>query len=350
MSTEADTSNVGEQASPPPKTPKKKPVIAKDDNEAIDKQRQAAINCIDASVKDHPQLYKKVTEHIRNTTVRRGWAENNLYKMFMHWSEFAETDERPKLDYMIATLAIHKSFKANQHKFLLEVSRRGLDEWVENKLKVPAQTVTSSKPTAPEAQQTAAQAEQQTPKIKTEPGSQSTSSNTIHPSIEGDNIPAPPTGVKRSAPSQSSEPMNKRANFGTKQALGTPKPTVPMLQLPQQRIVFREAGTQTDQTLAIEEASREMRMTTAENKERGRKMDEQFEMLRDITGMLNNYRGSGSSQLTQTRPAISSVQQQAIQLPAQDVFSFQPGTFQSGAFQPGSRGGPTFFYHPNREW
>ncbi|RFN51236.1 hypothetical protein FIE12Z_4554 [Fusarium flagelliforme] len=349
MSQEAAIDDAAEKASPAPKQPKKKPVIPKDDNEAIDKQRQAAIDCIDASVRKHPQLYKKVTEHIGNTTVRRGWAENNLYKMFMHWSEFAEADERPKLDYMIATLAVHKSFKVNQHKFLLEVLRRGLNEWVEDELKAPAQTATSSKPTAPEAQQTAAQAEQKTPKIKAEPSSQSTDLNTIRPSIEGDNVLAPPTGVKRSAPGQSSEPMSKRTNFGTDQALGTPKSTVPMLQPPQQRIVFREAGTQTDQTLAIEEASREMRTTTAENKERGRKMDEQFEMLRDLTGMLNNYRGSGSSQLTQARPTINSVQQQAFQFPAQEVFSVQPGTFQSGPFQPGSRGGPTFFYN-NREW
>ncbi|KAH7185923.1 uncharacterized protein B0J16DRAFT_342936 [Fusarium flagelliforme] len=332
MSQEPDSSNAAQASSSPKKKPKPN-TIPKLDNEAIDERRKQVIDRVPDSVNKETQLYKNVVEIINKTSLRRTWTETNLYKGFMHWAEFAEPNDHPRLEYMIATRAVHDSFEVRNPKFLLEIAKRGLQDWVNEQLGIPAQTATSSKPTAPEAQQTAPQSQQQTPKIKTEPGSRSANLSTIRQSIEGDNGLTPATGVKRPAPSSSSEPINKRANFGTDQALGTPKSTVPMLQIPQQRIVFREAGTQTDQTLAIEEASREMRMTTAENKERGRKMDEQFEMLRDLTGMLNNYRGSGSSQLTQARPTINSVQQQAFQFPAQEVFSVQRSstTIESGS-------------------
>ncbi|KAJ4009689.1 hypothetical protein NW752_009276 [Fusarium irregulare] len=335
MSTEVDPNNTGEQASSSPKKRVKPNNIPKLDNEAIDARRKEAIDSLPAAVQKKPQLYNDVVEIINKTNLHRNWSESNLYKGFMHWSEFAESNDRPKLAYMIATGAVYKALKGNVPKFLLEVEKRGLKEWMAEQLEIPAQKATSS--TA-------------TPQVKTEPGTQSANLNTIRQSIEGENGSTPLAGSKRPALAESSEPASKRPNFGTNQAHGTPKSTVEILQLPQQRIVFREAGTQTDQTLAIEEAAKEMRMTTAENKERGKKMDEQYEMLRDLTGMLNNYRASGSSQLTQTRPAINSVQQQAFQLPAQEVFSVQPGTFQSGTFPHGGRGGPTFFYNPNREW
>ena len=190
MSTEADTNNAGEQGSPVPKTPKKKPVIAKDDNEAIADRLQRAIDCIPDDAKKKTQLYNNVVAHIRKTNLRRAWVDTSLNKMFMGWSEFAEPNERPKLDYMIAAIAVYDMFGVEHQKFALEVTKRGLREWVNNKLEVPVPTATSSKSTAPEA-----------PKIKTEPGSQSAELNKVRQSIEGGNASTIAYGSKRPAPS-----------------------------------------------------------------------------------------------------------------------------------------------------
>lgn len=326
MSNEADTNNAGEQASSSPKK-KSKATIAKPDDEAIEERRNAAISWIPDDTRKHPQLYKNVVAHIKKISTQRRFTETSLYKAFMGWSDLAKANDRPKLDYMIAALAVHDSYEGRQRQFQLEIDSRGLREWVDKKLEVPAQTATPSKPTAPEVQQ-------KIPEVKTEPGTQNANINTIRQSIEDDR------GVKRPAPSQSIEPVNKRANIGTSQALETPKATAPMLQLPQQRIVFREAGTQTDQALAIDEASRDIRMATAAMNEQTRAMREQFEVMRDNNGMISN--AFGRSQLTQARPPINSVQQQAFQIPPQEVYAIPPGTF-----QPGSR---RFFYNPNSEW
>jgi hypothetical protein len=320
MSNEADTNNAGEQAP----SPKKK---SKPNDDAIEERRNAAISWIPDDTKKHPQLYKNVVAHIKKISTQRRFTETSLYKAFMGWSELAKPNDRPKLDYMIAALAVHDSYEGRQRQFQLEIDSRGLREWVDKKLEVPAQTATPARPTVPEAQQ-------KTPQVKTEPGAQNANINTIRQSIEEDR------GVKRPAPSQSTEPMNKRANIGTSQALETPKVTAPMLQLPQQRIVFREAGTQTDQAPAIDEASRDIRMATAAMNEQTRAMREQFEVMRDNNGMISN--AFGRSQLTQARPPINSVQQQAFQIPPQEVYAVPPGTF-----QPGSR---RLFYNPNSEW
>lgn len=327
MSTEADPNNAGEQASSPKK--KSKPnTNPKPDDEAIEARRNAAISWIPDDAQKHPQLYKDVVAHIQKITTQRRFAETNLYKAFMGWSELAKPTDRPKLDYMIAALAVYHSFEGRQRQFQLEVESRGLQDWVYKKLEAPAQTATPAKPTAPEAQQA-------TPKVKAEPGVQDANINAIRQSIEEDK------GVKRPAPIQTTEPMNKRVNTGTGQALETPKAAVPMHQLPQQRIVFREAGTQTDQALAIDEASRDIRMATAAMNEQARVMREQFEVMRDHNGMISN--AFGRSQLTQARSTVNSVQQQqAFQLPPQEVYTIQPGTFPAGSRR--------LFYNPNSEW
>ncbi|RBR23254.1 uncharacterized protein FIESC28_03996 [Fusarium coffeatum] len=327
MSTEADTNNAGEQASPVPKTPKKKPVIAKDDNEAIADRLQRAIDCIPDGAKIKTQLYNNVVAHIRKANLRRAWVDTSLSKMFMGWSEFAEPNERPKLDYMIAAIAVYDMFGVEHQKFALEVTKRGLREWVNKKLEVPAPAATSSKPTAPEV-----------PKIKTEPGSQSAELNKIRQSIEGGNGSTLPTGSKRPAPSESLEPANKRADFGTNQTLGTPKPTVPMPKLPQQPIIYREAGVQTDQSLALGEAREAMEKATA-------RMERQTQVLEGHNAMFNEL--AGRTTITSTRPSVNHAHQ-ALQFQgeAQEIFPVQyinrqqgPSSFYGRGQDPGASGG-----------
>ena len=82
-------------------------------------------------------------------------------------------------------------------------------------------------------------------------------------------------------------------------------------------------------------------MATAAMNEQARVMREQFEVMRDHNGMISN--AFGRSQLTQARSTVNSVQQQqAFQLPPQEVYTIQPGTFPAGSRR--------LFYNPNSEW
>ncbi|QPC69557.1 hypothetical protein HYE68_000309 [Fusarium pseudograminearum] len=326
MSAEKDTPEVApEEATPTPtKASKSGNTRAKPDPEAIRARQDEAIKYIHPNAKKFPDLYAKVKGHIRGHVLRGSkWSEVVVYKKFIGWSELAEPHHRPKLDYMVAVLAIHDYYGVGNPTFLKEVATRGLEAWVNEQLEDSPEAASAPKSTMSENTQ-------QEPRVKIEPEFRGESAaSTIRKSIEGENGLAVAAGLKRPAHKHSAEPSNKRANLGSNQAFLAPEPNVATPQYSQQRIVYREAGMQTDSHASVEEASKSMLAAAA-------KMEQQVQVLQNHNGVLGNL--LDKAQVAPARAGNNIVYQQP-QYQAQDMIPLQPINRQP----------PSLYFDPNRD-
>ncbi|KAM0243222.1 hypothetical protein ACHAPO_000062 [Fusarium lateritium] len=310
MSEERDSPDVAtEEATPTPAKASKPTAPRRGEDAETRRARQAnAIKCIHPRAKNFPGLLTKVKALITAHSLSSKWGDSYYLKRFMGWSEFANIDDHPKLDMMLATMAIRDYFDTVHSGYESQITARNLREWLNEQLKVPTQSESAPKPTAREKT-----------RVKTEPGA-----DTIRASIEDD------TGLKRLAHGHSAEPSNKRANLGLKQTPIAPEPNnVGMFQPSHQRIVYRETGMQTDSYRSVEEASGSMRQATAA-------LEEQFKVLQNHNGMLGNL--MERVQFAPPRPA-NNVAHLSQQYQVQDMIPLQPM----------SRAPPGYYMDHNRD-
>ncbi|GKU01218.1 hypothetical protein FLAG1_03431 [Fusarium langsethiae] len=323
---ERDTPDVAaEEATPTPaKASKSKAPHAKEDPQAIRTRQDEAIARILPGVKELPELYAKVEHEIRKHCMGSKWTDTAIAKRFVGWCEFADNSHRPKLDTMLAAMAIHEYFGCKTSVFVREVAIRGLDEWANKEIQALAQAASAPKPTALEKVQ-------KEPLVKTEPELRGDdAASTIRQSIETESGLAIAAGLKRPAQVHPAEPSNKRANQGSNQAIIAPEiNTVAMLQHSQQRIVYRETGMQTDSYASVKEASGFMEKAAAA-------MQEQNQLLQHHNGMLSTL--LERVQVAPARPVNSAAHQQ-LHFQAQDMITLQPVNRQA----------PAIYFDPNRD-
>ncbi|RGP59889.1 hypothetical protein FSPOR_10999 [Fusarium sporotrichioides] len=310
MSAERDSPDVAsEEATPAPaKASKSKIPRAKEDPQAINARRDGAIARILPGVKELPELYEKVKRQIRQHTPGRKWNENGICKKFVGWCEFADSCHRPKLDTMLAAMAIHDYFGSMSTSFAKEVEGRGLAEWANKEIQALIQAASAPKPTVLEKVQKEAS-------VKAEPELRGyNAADTIRQSIESENDLAIAAGLKRPAHVHPAESSNKRTNLGSNQALVAPE--INNLAIPQQfqhRIVYRETGMQTDTYASVEEASKAMRQAATA-------MQEQIQALRNHNEMLDTP--WERVQVAPARPVNSAARQQ-LQFQTQEMIPLQ---------------------------
>ncbi|KAI1037921.1 hypothetical protein LB505_001548 [Fusarium chuoi] len=323
------------------------PGISKDDTKAIRERQEAAIAQIHPDTKNHPVLYKGVVQHIERNNLRNGWAKTQLNGTFQHWSRVSTLTARPDLQWLLAALAVHASFEPLNLKFMDEVKKRGLKEWVEKQLKKQdplSSTPTPAEPTTP----------QQAPRIKTEPGIDSRrlqatpggarpgqGNNTVLPSIETG------TGgtLKRAAPIHPAQPANKRASVFTNQtfspagASGYAGPPVAP-----QRIVLRDQGTQTDNDVPLQTILASMQEAMGAMKEQSKGLKEQVRLLQEHNmSLLEHDRAladvSGRVRSVNHLRHANNIHHHQIQPQAAEIV----------ALQPVNRQPPTYYYESPRE-
>ncbi|KAG8671153.1 hypothetical protein FPOAC1_004392 [Fusarium poae] len=279
-----------------------------EDAETSRARHDEAIKQIHPGAKKFPELYTKVQHHIKAHALGRKWTDNSLYKRFLGWADFADVNDHPKLDMLIATMAVRDYFDTNSHMYDSQVNFRRLREWMDTQLSVPTQSKSASNPKA------LAKAQRQ-PRVKTEPELGSgDAADTIRKSIENENGFAVPADLKRHAQEHSAQPSNKRANLGSDQTLVAPDSNnVGMLQPSQQRIIYRETGMQTDSYASIEEVVGPLRQVAAS-------FQEEFKVLQNHTAMMGNL--MERAQVTPARPAHNVAHQQQYQV--QDMIPLQP--------------------------
>ncbi|KAI1025576.1 hypothetical protein LB503_006693 [Fusarium chuoi] len=322
------------------------PGISKDDTKAIRERQEAAIAQIHPDTKNHPVLYKGVVQHIERNNLRNGWAKTQLNGTFQHWSRVSTLTARPDLEWLLAALAVHASFEPLNLKFMDEVKKRGLKEWVEKQLKNQdplSSTPTPAEPTTP----------QQAPQIKTEPGIDSRrlqatpggaragqGNNTVLPSIETG------TGgtLKRAAPVHPAQPANKRASVLTNQAFSPAgvssyagPPVAP------QRIVLRDQGTQTDDNVSWGNVVEPMLKATDAMTGSKEKLDGHTLALQEHNRVMEEHNRLLSQLLArvpgaQIRP-VDNMPRHQFQPQAQEIVPLQQVNHQPR----------TYFYHPGRD-
>ncbi|KAF4335049.1 hypothetical protein FBEOM_11092 [Fusarium beomiforme] len=358
MSTSPGTEPVGDSSTdhvdaPPAQAKKarsKKQVIAKDDTDGIRAKWDATIECILPAVKKHPALYRGVVQRIENANLRNKWADTPVYSAFQKWASASPRDARPDLEWFLAVLAVHSSFEGTHPKFMDEVNRRGLKEWAEKQLKKQnpqSSTPLSSEPETP----------QQEPRVKGEPGIDTQRlqmtpvvlrpgqvNNNIRSSVETD-FGGPLLGMKRPAPEEPPQSANKRTNFQVVPAYDHADVDrhAGLLGI-QRRIVLRDEGTQTDDTIALQGAVEPMLKATAAMKEQAEGLKEQIRQLQEHNMSLLEHdralaevsgRVRGVSQLRH----VSNIHQQQIQPQATELIPLQPV----------NRHPPTYYFESPRE-
>ncbi|RBA19366.1 hypothetical protein FPRO05_09469 [Fusarium proliferatum] len=334
--TEGADNGTGKVDTAPARKPRpSKPLIPKDDVEAIQKRHDEAIACIHPDTKKHPSMYQRVVELIKKCNVRRGWADTQFYKDFTAWCRVSGLDAKPDHEILLATLAVHESLGSNNFNFAQEIRNRGLEQWLEQELKKHRPFVTTPTPAEPE-----------TPRIKTEPGTRSQGpergqadssrrNNSILPSVET-NSGGPFLAMKRTAPDHPGQPANKRASAQVDQASFTAKVhRLAELQASQQRIVLRDAGTQTDSDISLERISEPMLEATKAMKANNEKQDEQIRTLMEHNRLLADF--LGRVQASQLRPA-ESIPRQYYQGQPQEIIPLQAVNHQP----------PTYYYERSR--
>ncbi|KAF4959392.1 hypothetical protein FGADI_1714 [Fusarium gaditjirri] len=306
-----------------------KPTIPRDDVEAIRKRWDDAISCIHPNAQKHPAMYQRVVELIKKSNLRRGWSDTQFCKDFAAWCRVSGLDARPDPEILLATLAVHESLGNNNFKFDQEVRSRGLKQWVEQELR-------KHRP----FESTPISAEPETPRIKAEPGTgnqgperrQADSAHrndSILPSVES-NFGGPIRAMKRTVPDHPGLPANKRANTSVDQAGFTAKVCqLAELQASQQRIVLRDAGTQTDNDISLERISEPMLKATEAMRENNEKQDEQIRTLMEHNRLLTDL--LGRVQASQLRP-VDSMPRQHYQAQPQEIIPLQPVNHQPPAF------------------
>ncbi|KAH7264888.1 uncharacterized protein BKA55DRAFT_685371 [Fusarium redolens] len=325
----ADNTTDKVEAPPARKAKSSKPMISRDDVEAIRERWDAAIARIHPDAKKHPALYRRVVELIEKSNLRRGWSDTQFYKNFVAWCRVSGPDAQPDPEIFLATLAVHESFGNNNVKFIEEVRKRGLKQWVEHQLRKHLPFVS-----------TPISAEPETPRVKVEPGASSQGTdrrqvdaayrnNIIRPSVEGD-FGGPIRAVKRPAPEHPAQPANKRASVQVDQALLTAEVhRLAELQASQQRIVLRDAGTQTDNDISLERISEPMLKAAEAMRENNEKQDEQIRTLMEHNRLLADL--LGRFQASQLRPA-DSMPRQHFQAQPQEIVPLQSVNHQPPAY------------------
>ncbi|CCT69887.1 uncharacterized protein FFUJ_05808 [Fusarium fujikuroi IMI 58289] len=292
--TEGADNGTGKVDTAPARKPRpSKPLIPKDDVEAIQKRHDEAIACIHPDTKKHPSMYQRVVELIKKCNVRRGWADTQFYKDFTAWCRVSGLDAKPDHEVLLATLAVHESLGGNNFKFAQEIRNRGLEQWLEQELKKHRPFVSTPTPAEPE-----------TPPIKTEPGTRSQ---------------GPERGQADSSRRNNSQPANKRASA----------------QEDQQRIVLRDAGTQTDNDISMGRISEPMLEATKAMKENNEKQDEQIRTLMEHNRLLADL--LERVQASQLR-AAESIPRQHYQGQPQEIIPLQAVNHQP----------PTYYYERSR--
>ncbi|KAF5635598.1 uncharacterized protein FTJAE_6219 [Fusarium tjaetaba] len=302
--TESADNGTGKVDTTPAIKPKStKTFISKDDIEAIEKRHNEAIACIHPDAKKHPSMYQRVVELIKKCNVRRTWGDTQFCKNFTAWCRVSGLDARPDPEILLATLAVHETLGHNNFKFAHEVRNRGLEQWLEQELRKDRPFVSTPTPAAPE-----------TPRIKTEPGTRgqgpergqadpSHRNDSILPSIES-NSGGPVRAMKRTASGHPGQPASKRASAQVDQAsLAAKVHRLAELQASQQRIVLRDAATQTDNDISLERISEPMLKAVEAMKENNEKQDEQIRTLMEHNRRLSDLLGRVQS--SQLRPMES---------------------------------------------
>ncbi|KAF5254383.1 hypothetical protein FANTH_868 [Fusarium anthophilum] len=338
MSSETESADNGPaevDTTPARKSRPSKILISKDDVEAIKKRYNDAIACIHPDAKKHPSMYQRVVELIKKCNVRRSWADTQFCKDFTAWCRISGLDAKPDPEILLATLAVHESLGRNNFKFANEVRNRGLKQWLEKELRKDQPFVSTPTPAEPE-----------TPRIKTEPGTRSQGpergqadpsrrNDTILPSIES-NSGGPVRAVKRTAPGHPGQPANKRASAQVDQASLTAKVhRLAELQASQQRIVLRDAATQTDNDISMERISEPMLKATEVMKENNEKQAKQMRALMEHNRLLADLLARVQS--SQLRPA-ESMPRQHYQSQPQEIVPLQAVNHQP----------PTYYYERPR--
>ncbi|KAF5687316.1 hypothetical protein FDENT_5338 [Fusarium denticulatum] len=332
---------------PPAKRAKsRKPGISKDDTKAIRERQEAAIARILPDTANHPALYRGVVQQIERNNLRNGWAKTQLNGTFQHWIKVSPWTARPELEWLLAALAVHASFKPLNLKFMDEVKKRGLKEWAEKQLKKEDPLSSAPVPAEPTTPQ-------QAPQVKTEPGIESRRLQTTPGgarSVQGNStiLPSIETGIggtlKRTAPVHPAQPANKRASLFTNQAFspagvsGYAGPSVAP-----QRIVLRDTGTQTEDNISLGNVVEPMLKATEAMTGSKEKLDQHTLALQEHNRVMEEHNRLLSQLLarvpgTQIRP-VDNMPRHQFQPQAQEIVSLQHVNHQPR----------TYFYHPGRE-
>ncbi|KAF4418439.1 hypothetical protein FACUT_11834 [Fusarium acutatum] len=319
--TESADNRTGKVGTTPARKPKpSKTFIPKDDVEAIEERYNDAIACIHPDAEKHPSMYQRVVDLIKKCNVRRTWGDTQFCKDFTAWCRVSGLDARPDPEVLLATLAVHESLGHNNFKFAHEVRNRGLEQWLEQELRKDQPFVSTPTPVEPE-----------TSRIKTEPGTRSQGpergqadpsrrNNIILPSIES-NSGGPIRAMKRTASDHPGQHANKRASAQVDQASFTAKVhRLAELQVSQQRIVLRDAETQTDNDISLDRISEPMLKAVEAMKENNEKQGQQIRTLMEHNRLLADL--LGRVQASQLRP-VESMPRQHYQGQPQEIVPLQ---------------------------
>ncbi|KAF5648325.1 hypothetical protein F52700_1017 [Fusarium sp. NRRL 52700] len=338
----ADDRTVNVNTTPARKKKGTKAFVAKGDVEAIEKRHNDAIACIHPDAKKHPSIYQRVVELIKKSSLRRTWGDTQFCKDFTAWCRVSGLDAKPNPDIMLATLAVHDSLGNNNFKFAHDVRTRGLEQWLEKELNKHRPFVSTSTPVEPG-----------TPRIKTEPGTKSQGpeqgqvdpsrgNGSILPSIEG-NSGGPVRTMKRTASDHPGQPANKRASAQVDQASSTAKVhRLAELQAPQQRIVLRDTGTQTDDNISLGNVVEPMLKATKAMTGSKEKLDEHTLALQEHNRVMEEH----NKLLSQLLARVPGAQVRPVDNMSHHQFQSQPQEIiplQAVNHQP-----PTYYYERSR--
>ncbi|KAF4968829.1 hypothetical protein FSARC_3858 [Fusarium sarcochroum] len=400
MSPEAEaTNNATNQTDDPPTNPPKVidslPIETPEEDSA---RKDRAISHIIPAAKNHPEVYQYVVSQINNASLRRNWATTLFNKDFMAWCRTSNADARPDLKFLVAALAVYDSFGTTTSRFGGVVMERGLRDWAIQQLEkrhLSSSTAESASPETPK------EAPKKVPKVKMEEGARGEGLvNAVPPQVRVGNVdgrirqsiefdfndpiaaqtyfepplavvpPAVAGSLKRQAPSHSTEQARKKIKpeVDHEAIFAAEIKRLAAVEAIPQRIVLRDAGTQTDSDMSAQWAiSLVSRITSEPLLKATDAMMLRTEALEEHTYAIENHTQALAELPAKIREAIQNTVQNTIQntihnpvhRPVGDVIRHgdntyrqqlqiqsQPSSHEIVPIQPIQRQPTAFFYEP----